>query len=600
MPKLNQAGGMPLLVLLSVVGIIIFLVVSSTASFKDKLFGNLYQKPQSLGATSGDKYGVNAGGVVQNDPQYNSALALASTAGIGWLRTGGCAWGTVLASDPGGSPPYPASKYNWNNCDSFINNIVNNNHLSLLTNFFYSTPWCTASPPQDSTNIITGQAIDGAAVVKAEPCDYEKFKDFVTKLVARYGYTAHPEYGSDYGKGWVKYWEIGNEPDGSGAMLYYTAGSPPPTVAPTDTEREVNISSHYAHIVQVAHDAIKAADPSSQVVLGGMILPVSGGSDQQTNHPDNNLLDQILKNPPYNVPPYDQSNPAANNFDIMNFHCYCPTSTASTKLTQIYNSLKTAGVGSKPIWITEVGSGTKNGQTTSGYSCPSGQDNSTTCQQSQANYLTTIVPYFLNGVTASDGTLVKADKVFWYSLFDSPADSSGFCSYGLVWYGASNFQCGVYPNPTPNPLPTLATKLSFASYQSLIGPSVTSTPTPTPTSSLLATPTPDTGLIASPTPTPTAGNLSGFVSDSTNPNSTTNPNAPADSQTNSASATATPVPSPTPASFIFLPNLGNLSFTRSGDSSDSGLPKASITDLIPAVGQFFKTLSSFVNSIIKR
>ncbi|MBI3486466.1 hypothetical protein HY025_06040 [Candidatus Daviesbacteria bacterium] len=486
MPRTSERGIAHLIILLIVlVGIVIGVYLSLHPTF-------FLPKATQPNLAESTKYGVNAGGVAQSDPKLNEALSLASSAGIGWIRTGGCSWGDVLSKDPGlSSPtptsPWPADIYHFSGCDSFINNIVNNNHLSLLTNFFYSTPWCTASPKEGELNILTNKPIEGAEVVKAEPCDYNKFYDFVYKLVARYGSTAHPELGSDYGKGWIKYFEIGNEPDGSSGMLYYTFGSPSATVAPSDTERKVNISSHYAHIVQVAHDAIKAADPSSQVVLGGLIQTVIGGSDQQSTHPDDNLLDQILNNPPYNSAPYDNPYPAANNFDIMNFHCYCPTSTASTKLTQIYDSLKQAGVANKPIWVTEVGSGTIAGQTVSSFPC-TGQPDSSECQQSQANYLKEILPYFLNGTTASDGTKVSADKVFWYSLLDSPKDDSSFCSYGLTWYGSTDFQCGAPSNPSS--LPNLVSKLAYATYQSLIL-GISPPPTPSPKPSLTPTPAPN-------------------------------------------------------------------------------------------------------------
>ncbi|MBI3485738.1 Ig-like domain-containing protein, partial [Candidatus Daviesbacteria bacterium] len=188
-------------------------------------------------------------------------------------------------------------------------------------------------------------------------------------------------------------------------------------------------------------------------------------------------------------------------FDIMNYHCYCSLSGADSKFNDVYNSLKTAGIWPKPIWITETGTGsTYSQQAQPQYKCASTDlPNSTACQQAQANYINDLVPHFLNGYTSSDGTLVKADKVFVSHQLDALTDNSNFCSYGLVWYGSNNYECGIYPSPLPSPLPAVVGKLAYGAYKNLIAASISnSTPTPTPTPTPFATPTP------TPTPTPTS------------------------------------------------------------------------------------------------
>ncbi len=50
--KLSQAGLAPILILIAAAGLIIFLLISSSASFKDKLFSNLFPKPASKAVTT--------------------------------------------------------------------------------------------------------------------------------------------------------------------------------------------------------------------------------------------------------------------------------------------------------------------------------------------------------------------------------------------------------------------------------------------------------------------------------------------------------------------------------------------------------------------
>lgn len=52
MYKLSQKGAIPVLILIAAVGLISFLVVSSTADFKDKLFAQLFPKPPSYAVSN--------------------------------------------------------------------------------------------------------------------------------------------------------------------------------------------------------------------------------------------------------------------------------------------------------------------------------------------------------------------------------------------------------------------------------------------------------------------------------------------------------------------------------------------------------------------
>ncbi|MBI3486532.1 hypothetical protein HY025_06395, partial [Candidatus Daviesbacteria bacterium] len=317
----SEGGAIPFIILLASLGLLAFLVISNIFNFKDTLFNSLYPKPSSRASLilTPDNYGFNAGGVEESDPQYLNAISLARDANIGWIRASGngCDWGAVQSAD--GKP------YNWTKCDSTINNIVNVYGRSFLHNVFYSVNWCSASPPVGTLNVM-GQVIGQADLVKAEPCDYQKYYDYTFAFISRYGSVEHPEKAytktNGYAKGWIKYFEMGNEPDGSGAMLYYTYGQTAPAYTGTPpADLQQKMSEHYGHIVQQTYQAVKAADPSIQVVLGGLI---------QGSKPAPDFLNNILGNAPYTTP-YS----IKGYFDIMNYHCYCNLSGADSKFDQV-------------------------------------------------------------------------------------------------------------------------------------------------------------------------------------------------------------------------------------------------------------------------
>lgn len=106
---------------------------------------------------------------------------------------------------------------------------------------------------------------------------------------------------------------------------------------------------------------------------------------------------------------------ALNNFDIFNYHTY----DKKDGVTSQYNELK-AKVGSKPIWITEVGypsSVADQEKYRSSYPYSSGEDG-------QEEYLREILPHILS---------LGVEKVFWYTSADVPRDHSSFCTYGLFY-----------------------------------------------------------------------------------------------------------------------------------------------------------------------
>ncbi|MDZ7360462.1 MAG: glycosyl hydrolase [candidate division KSB1 bacterium] len=168
-------------------------------------------------------------------------------------------------------------------------------------------------------------------------------------------------------KGYITHWEIWNEPD----LLGFWAGTP----------------AQYAELLAVTYETIKRANPQAKVVLGGLAL------DERRVHP--NFLSEILSDARY---------PAARYFDIMNFHHYGSRDEARRRIDEVRTALRQAGALSKPTWITETG-----------YSSDPSQQNDPNYQglEGQAQWLRDMIPYLLQ---------LGAEKVFWYRLYDYPAD----------------------------------------------------------------------------------------------------------------------------------------------------------------------------------
>lgn len=197
-------------------------------------------------------------------------------------------------------------------------------------------------------------------------CTDEQVSDLFSKVASHYSSK-------------VTYYEVDNEPD----------------LDP----RWKDSPSRYAKVLHAAYKGVKSANPSARVLLGGL----AACSGQNCNI---NFGPAILKDPNY---------PALENFDIMNYHTYSKKS----DMAGLYNRVKSL-VGSKPIWVTEVGfpSDPRYQQAKRpGYGYPEGEDG-------QAAYLKDVLPYLLN---------LGVEKVFWYTLVDVPKDKSEFCNYGLLY-----------------------------------------------------------------------------------------------------------------------------------------------------------------------
>lgn len=227
----------------------------------------------------------------------------------------------------------------------------------------------------------------------------------------------------------IQYWEVWNEPD----LQSFWAGTP----------------AQYAELLAVTYDAIKRANPQAKVVLGGLAL---GGRRVNPN-----FLAEILSDARY---------PAARYFDIMNFHHYGSRQEARQKMEYVRNALAQVGALDKPIWITETG-----------YSSDPSRQKDPNYQglEGQAQWLRDMLPYLLGDL--------RADKVFWYRLYDYPDNFNA--DVGARYYGLIDNQ----GNPKP----------SYFAYQELIeSSSPASVPPASATLLAMPKPTPSPAAVVSP------------------------------------------------------------------------------------------------------
>lgn len=153
---------------------------------------------------------------------------------------------------------------------------------------------------------------------RCNPEDWYSYVAWVMAVVERYdgdGVNDMPKL-----KYPVKYWEVMNEPDldGSDTLDFY-----------------VGDADDYADLLEETYTAVKAADPSAQVLIAG----AAGGDDRfldfyrgvLSHHPE--ILD---------------------SFDIANVHCISNDSYDSFNVEPYRNMLAEFGLGSKPIWVTEA------------------------------------------------------------------------------------------------------------------------------------------------------------------------------------------------------------------------------------------------------
>lgn len=229
-----------------------------------------------------------------------------------WLRNS-IEWSAV---EPTNRAP---SQYVWRQADRVVQAAFANCANMIIT--IDSTPdWATISSSRSP--------------IKVE--NLKDFKEFVTTLVERYdgdGINDAPNGAI------VNYWEFYNEPD---------FGSEHP-----GEEGWGEYGTRYADMLKTVYDAVHTANPNAKVVFGGIaynLFANEGNGGLFVRNFFQNVLDAG----------------GGEYFDIMNFHYYpfehnrtVWTETNSSGLIEKHADIKAkmtkAGIGDKPIMLTEIG-----------------------------------------------------------------------------------------------------------------------------------------------------------------------------------------------------------------------------------------------------
>jgi hypothetical protein len=298
------------------------------------------------------------------------------------LQTGGAwvredfAWGQI--------EPKPG-QFDWGGSDRVVTTLRQRG-LNILGIISYGTNWASPAKEDDASPNPTS----------VYPPDSSKYYWFVRTLVTRY-------------KDSVRHWEIWNEPDNS---IFW---KPKPD------------GRLYAELLKTAYKAIKEVDPGIKVVTGG----VSGNAVP--------FLEEMM------------AQGAACCFDILALHPYAVPldpklgriesrpevhKLAEVELPKYRSFLARHGVGTRPIWVTEIG-------------WPSGDWSLDA--QAQADYLAQGLAHML-----STGLI---EKVFWYSFKDDGPKPTE--AWGLVGWGGGKMDLG-YKRPSFSAYATLARLLAGA------------------------------------------------------------------------------------------------------------------------------------------
>lgn len=279
------------------------------------------------------------------------------------IRNMNIAWNRTL-SPMGGQfrwefiEPSPGT-YDWAKPDSFVKRIQAEN-LQLLVLIHPFTPW--DQPGKNGGNYD-------------KPNNMTAFKRFIANLVERYdGDGINDMPGLLYP---IKYYEIGNEPEGP------TFGDSPGTY------------NDFMTTVKAAYDTAKIAFPDVKIVIGGTspIYDSRGFASQ---------VDLFWKGA------FNRAN-VANYFDIFNIHFFVGQYTKDIKdyLDYWKNLLAMYGLSGKEIWLTETGtySGTSAG--------PDGQPWPNQSSEYQASWWVKHSAYSLaNGI----------GKLFWVFYYSNQSD----------------------------------------------------------------------------------------------------------------------------------------------------------------------------------
>jgi len=276
-------------------------------------------------------------------------------------------WGIVQSA--------PGSALDWSHYDAIVGRAAQNGIRVLPT--IYSSPSWAASRPN----------------APPSPAHLDEFQAFVRAAAERYGsngsfWTQNP----GIPKMPITDWQIWNEVN-SPSFWY-----------PKPNARE------YVDLLGVAHDGIKAGDPSARIVLSGLFL---------TPRIHNGIF--VTKY----LPQLYRAN-AKPLFDAVAIHPYATTPhNAVLDLKEVRQIMARFGDKRKPLWVTEVGWGTGGSPNTA----------LTVNARTQARYVTQTFDQM-----AANRNRLRIAGVVWYSFMDLP---------GSIWFNHTGlFTTDFTPKPS--------------------------------------------------------------------------------------------------------------------------------------------------------
>jgi len=232
--------------------------------------------------------------------------ARAQGAGILWARMD-VSWGSIEPLPPGD----PNHSYHWGSLDAKVANMVDAGFTPLLT-LGRSPQWAVE---EMIINPDTGKHYNcGPIDNKIDDKDLNAFEAFVEALVERYD---GDEVDDAPGSPVVKYWEIGNEPDGMGHDgADYGGCWGGWSESDTDWDNDgTSDPEEYAEVLRRAYLAAKAASTDVQIAFGAIAYDRSWSVTWFNRDFTENVLDYLQDN--------YESDPNYPFFDLMSFHAYC-------------------------------------------------------------------------------------------------------------------------------------------------------------------------------------------------------------------------------------------------------------------------------------
>ncbi len=215
-------------------------------------------------------------GVEINQGRGQNVISRMAEGGASWARFSGVTWDTI--------EPTRGAR-DWSKISRWENEVqrFSRNGIQPMAVVFGTPTWA--------------QKVPGSTCGAVKPEALNDFASFMREAVQRY---SKPPYN-------VKYWEIGNEPDVDPTLVPGNSGFG----CWGDKNDPYYGGGYYAEMLKRVYPAIKAADPTAQVMIGGLLLDCDP-TDTSLNRDcaPAKFLEGILRNG------------GDRAFDIVSYHAY--------------------------------------------------------------------------------------------------------------------------------------------------------------------------------------------------------------------------------------------------------------------------------------